>query len=217
MDSTEMTGVRMQTNSGKKVDVRSLTVAAMLSAIGFILMYLDLATPFVPSFLKIDVSDLPALLASFSLGPLWGVAVSLVKNLLHLPVTSSSCIGEISNFILCSSFVLPAGLIYKKKKTKKNAIIGALVGVVVMSIIAFPSNVYVVYPLYYKIGFAKEALIGMYQEIADNMFPFMNLNNSIERCILFFNVPFTFVKGMISAVITILIYQPLRPLLKGRD
>ncbi|SDB48551.1 Riboflavin transporter FmnP [Pseudobutyrivibrio sp. YE44] len=207
---------KMETKTMKKVNVRNMTVTAMLSAIGFILMYLDTATPFAPSFLKMDISDLPALIASFALGPVWGVAVSLIKNVLHLPVSSSSCIGELSNFILCSSFVLPAGLIYHHKKTKKNAILGAFVGLVVMSAMALPSNLFLIYPLYYKIGFAKEALMGMYQEIADKVFPFMNLD-SMAKCILYFNVPFTFVKGMLSAVITIFIYQPLRPLLKGNN
>ncbi|MBR5648945.1 ECF transporter S component [Pseudobutyrivibrio sp.] len=203
--------------SARKVNVRKMTVTAMLSAIGFILMYLDFSVPFVPFFLKLDASDLPALIASFALGPVWGAAVSLIKNLMHLPVSSSNFIGEISNFILCTSFVLPAGLIYNIKKTKKNAILGAFVGVIVMSIVALPSNLYIIYPMYYKVGFAKEALIGMYQEVADKFFPFMNLDNSIAKCILFFNVPFTFVKGLISAVITVLIYQPLRPLLKGKN
>ena len=217
MDTTNFSGTNMNAKTKKKVDVRSMTAAAMLSAIGFILMYLDTATPFAPEFLKMDVSDLPALLGSFALGPMWGVAISLIKNLMHLPVSNSGMVGELSNFILCTTFVLPAGLIYQRKKTKKNAIIGALVGLVCMALMALPSNLYVIYPLYYKLGWGKEALIAMYQAIADSVFPFMKLNNSIARCILFFNVPFTFVKGLISAVITILIYQPLRPLLKGRD
>ena len=86
MDTTNFSGTNMNAKTKKKVDVRSMTAAAMLSAIGFILMYLDTATPFAPEFLKMDVSDLPALLGSFALGPMWGVAISLIKNLMHLPV-----------------------------------------------------------------------------------------------------------------------------------
>ena len=107
--------------------------------------------------------------------------------------------------------MLPAGLIYHHKKTKKNAIIGAVIGAFIMAAISFPSNLYIVYPVYYNF-MPKEVIIEAYQALA----PFAKID-SIEKCLLFFNVPFTFVKGMLSAVITILIYQPLRPLLKGRD
>ncbi len=191
--------------------VRKLTVAAMLSAIAFVLMFLDTAVPLMPSFIKLDVSELPALIASFAIGPVWGCAVCLVKNLIHLLMTQTGGIGEISNFILGVAFVLPAGLIYHHKKTKKNAIIGSLVGAVIMAAISYFSNLYVVYPIYYNF-MPKETIIEAYKAIA----PFANIK-SIEQCLLYFNVPFTFVKGLISAIITIFIYQPLRPLLKGNN
>ncbi len=201
----------MQTNSGKRVDVRSMTVTAMLSAIAFILMFLDTAVPVMPSFIKLDLSELPALMASFALGPVYGVIVCLIKNLLHLFMTQTGGVGELSNFILGAAFVLPAGLIYKHKKTKKNAIIGALVGAVLMAAISFPSNLFIVYPVYYNF-MPKEAIIAAYQVLA----PHVTLD-SIAKCLLVFNVPFTFLKGMLSAVVTILVYQPLRPLLKGKN
>ncbi|QFJ56173.1 ECF transporter S component [Pseudobutyrivibrio xylanivorans] len=199
----------MQTKTNKKVDVRSMTVTAMLSAIAFVLMFLDTAVPIMPSFIKLDVSELPALMASFALGPVYGVIVCLIKNILHLFITQTGGVGEFSNFILGAAFVLPAGLIYHHKKTKKNAIIGAVVGAVIMAAISFPSNLYVVYPVYYNF-MPKDVIVAAYQAVA----PFAKIN-SIEQCLLLFNVPFTFVKGLISAIITVLIYQPLRPLLKG--
>ena len=94
-------------------------------------------------------------------------------------------------------------------RSKTSAIIGAIVGAVVMAAISFPSNLFVVYPVYYNF-MPKEVIVAAYQAVA----PFANVD-SIEKCLLMFNVPFTFVKGMISAIITVLIYQPLRPLLKG--
>jgi len=209
MDVTQVTGEKMR--SEKRVNVRSMTVTAMLSAVAFVLMFLDTAVPFMPSFIKLDLSELPALMAGFALGPVWGVVVCFIKNVLHLTISQTGGIGELSNFILGASFVLPAALIYKHKKTKTNAIIGAVVGALIMGAISFPSNLFVVYPFYYNF-MPKEVIIEAYQALA----PFAKID-SIEKCLLFFNVPFTFVKGMLSAIITILIYQPLRPLLKGRD
>ena len=211
MDSTQVTRQGAKSNMRSKVDVRRMTVTAMLSAVAFVLMFLDTAIPIMPSFIKLDLSELPALMASFALGPVWGVMVCLIKNILHLTMTQTGGVGELSNFILGVSFVLPAGLIYQHRKTKKNAIIGAVLGALVMAAISFPSNLYIVYPFYYNF-MAKEAIIGAYQAIT----PFWNID-SIEKCLLMFNVPFTFVKGMLSVIITLLIYQPLRPLLKGND
>ena len=126
-------------------------------------------------------------------------------------MTQTGGVGELSNFILGVGFVLPAGLIYHHKKTKKNAVIGAVIGAIVMAAISFPSNLYVVYPVYYNF-MPKEVIVEAYQKLA----PFVKID-SIEKCLLMFNVPFTFVKGLISAIITVLIYQPLRPLLKGNN
>ncbi len=209
MDSTQMTNGRAVMKS--RVNVRKMTVTAMLSAIAFVLMFLDTAVPIMPSFIKLDLSELPALIATFALGPVWGVIVCLIKNLLHLLMTTTGGVGELSNFILGAAFVLPAGLIYHHKKTKKNAIIGALVGAVIMGAISFPSNYFIVYPVYYNF-MPKEVIVAAYQALV----PFANID-SIAKCLLLFNVPFTFVKGLISAIITILIYQPLRPLLKGNN
>lgn len=211
MSTLETTNQVTRTSRSTKVDVRKMTVAAMLSAVAFVLMFLDTAIPIMPSFIKLDLSELPALMASFALGPVWGVVVCLIKNLLHLTITQTGGVGELSNFILGASFVLPAGLIYQHKKTKKNAIIGAVIGAIVMALISFPSNLYIVYPVYYNF-MPKDVIISAYQELAR----FANID-SIEKCLLMFNVPFTFVKGLISAIITILIYQPLRPLLKGNN
>ena len=211
MDSTQMTGQGVRNKVQSRVNVRNMTVTAMLSAAAFVLMFLDTAIPIMPSFIKLDLSELPALIASFALGPVWGVIVCLIKNLLHLTMTQTGGVGELSNFILGASFVLPAGLIYHKKKTKGRAILGAVVGALIMGAISFPSNLFVVYPVYYNF-MPKDVIIAAYQAIV----PFAKFD-SIEKCLLFFNVPFTFVKGLISAFITVLIYQPLRPLLKGNN
>ena len=112
----------------KKVGARELAVTAMLSAVAFVLMFLDFPIPFlIPNFVKMDFSELPALLAAFSLGPVYGVMVCLVKNIIHLAITTTAGAGELCNFMLGACFVFPAGLLYHKFKSRKGALVGTLV------------------------------------------------------------------------------------------
>lgn len=191
------------------VNVRYITVTGMLSAIAFILMYFNFKVPFMPSFISLDISELPALIGSFAMGPVCGVVVCLIKNLLHLAISKTMLIGELSNFILGASFVATAGLIYKFKKTKKGAVIGAFTGALVMGLFSIVSNYFVVYPMYYNF-MPKEVILAAYQAIFSGV-------DSILECLIVFNAPFTFMKGCISVVITLLVYKPLSPILKGRQ
>lgn len=193
---------------GMNTKVRYITVTAMLSAVAFVLMYLEIAIPIMPSFIKFDFSDLPALLGSFALGPVCGVLICLIKNVLHLAFSNSMFVGELSNFILGAVFVAIAGNIYNIK-TKKSAVVSGLVAALVMGIVSVFSNYFVVYPVYYKAGMAEEAILQMYQAIAPSM-------KSVLQCLICFNLPFTIVKGLIAVVICMLIYKPLSPVLKGR-
>lgn len=189
-----------------KINVNSMTIVAMMSAIAFILQFFEFSVPFMPGFIKLDLSDLPALIGTYAVGPIGGVLIALIKNLLHLPQTSSACVGELSNFILNAIFILPAGILYRKKKTKRRAFLGALLGAVLMAVVSIPSNYFVVYPVYYNF-LSKEAILQAYQII----FPGVD---SILDCLVVFNMPFTFLKAMISVVITMLIYKHISPLLK---
>ncbi len=189
-----------------KINVNSMTIVAMMSAIAFILQFFEFSVPFMPGFIKLDLSDLPALIGTYAVGPVGGVLIALIKNLLHLPQTSSACVGELSNFILNAIFILPAGILYRKKKTKRRAFLGALLGAVLMAVVSVPSNYFVVYPVYYNF-LSKEAILQAYQII----FPGVD---SILDCLVVFNMPFTFLKAMISVVITMLIYKHISPLLK---
>ena len=126
----------MDNASGQRpVNIRYLTVTAMLSAVAFILMFLDFSVPFMPAFIEMDISELPALIGAFSFGPVCGVIVCLVKNLMHLLITTTGGVGEISNFILGAVFVFPAGWIYKRKKTRKRAFLGYFAGAVFFAMV----------------------------------------------------------------------------------
>ena len=190
--------------------IRKITGTAMLSAAAFILMFLEFPIPFlIPPFIKMDFSELPALLAAFAYGPLWGAAVCLIKNLIHLMATQSGGVGELANVLLGACFVLTAGIIYRKIHTKKGALAGSFIGALVMGAVSFPVNYFVVYPIY--TGFMPmEAIIGAYQAILPGV-------QSLWQCLLIFNVPFTIVKGLCSAVAVMLIYKPLRRFLKGAE
>ena len=148
----------------KRVNVRYLTVTAMLSAVAYILMFLDFSVPFMPAFIKMDLSELPALIGSFAMGPLCGVIVCLIKNVLHLFITTTGGVGELSNFILGVAFVLPAGLIYKHKKNRKSALIGSLTGAVFMGIFSVVSNYFLVYPVYYNF-MPQDVILAAYQAV----------------------------------------------------
>ena len=196
-------------NTKSKVNIRLLVGTGMLSGLAFVLQYLEFPIPIMPGFIKFDFSDLPALIGAFAYGPLAGVIVEFIKNLLHCTVTQSFTVGELSNFILGAVFTATAGLIYKKNKSKKGAIIGALVGSVVMGIISFPSNLFIVYPAYDKVHANGMQSLDAYSKLLPSV-------GKLWQALLIFNVPFTIVKGLISTLITVLIYKRLSPVLKGR-
>ena len=197
----------MQNSTSK---VRVLTGTAMLGAVAAVLMYLEFPIPIMPAFVKLDVSELPALIASFAYGPVSGILVCLIRNLIKLPSTSTAAVGELFNFVMGALFVGVAGLIYKRNKTRKGAIVGALLGALVMAVVSVPYNYFIVYPAYVVMyHLPLDAIIGMYQAINPNV-------NGLLACLLVFNLPFTFVKGALDAALCFLVYKPLSPILHGR-
>lgn len=189
--------------------IRFIAVTGILSAASAILMMLSFSVPFMPSFIKMDFSELPALIASYCMGPLSGVLVCLIKNLINLPMTTTGGVGELSNFVLGCCLVLPAGLLYRYRKNRKFALIGALVGSLTMALVSLPSNYFVMYPIYTKF-LPLDKIIGMYQAI----FPGVN---GLFSCLLIFNVPYTFLKGALDTLLTFLLYKRISPLLKGKQ
>lgn len=187
-----------------------LTVTAMLSAVAFALMFIEFPIPaLIPSFVKLDISDLPELLAAFSLGPVYGVTVTFLKNLLHILIkgTSSAYVGELFNFLMGSVFAFSAGMIYQWKKSRKTALIGSVAGAVLMAVLSVPLNYFLVYPAYVVCyGLPLDAIIGMYQAILPSA-------DSLIKCLVIFNMPFTFCKGLLDVALCFLIYKPLSPLL----
>ena len=147
----------------------------MLSAIAFMLMFLEFSVPVMPPFIKMDLSELPALLGAFAMGPVSGVMICFIKNLLHLLMSTTGGVGELSNFLLGACFVLPAGLAYQKQKGKKRALAGALAGAVLMAGVSIISN--------YFIHIQNVREVNIYEK-TDNTLPILRQSCNLKRCFL---------------------------------
>ena len=190
--------------------IRNLVVTAIFAAISAVLMYIQIGLPILPAFLKFDFSDFPALIVSFAVSPWHGALVCLLKNLLHLFTTTTAGVGELNNFIIATLFVVPAGIIYHRHKTRKTALIGSLTGTVSSAVLSVVYNYFIGYPLFSAaLGIPMGGIIGMYSVILPS-------SDTLLESLLIFNLPLTIVKGIVSTVITMLIYKRISPLLKGK-
>lgn len=189
---------------------RNIVSCAMLSACAVILMQLEFAVPFIaPPFYEFDLSELPALIGAFAMGPVAGVVIELIKVLVKLISTNTMGIGELSNFVLGCIFVVSASLIYRRKKTKGMAIISLVIGGLSMSILATFINAFVMIPLYAGLfNMSVDAII----EMGSAIFPFVD--SMFDFCLVCV-LPFNLIKAFVVSVITIFIYKPLSVLIKG--
>jgi len=197
-------------NVKSKLNVRAMVVVSILGVLSFILMMFRFPLPFAPGFMDIDISEMPALLASFSLGPFAGFLVVVVKIVLKLFSGSSTIyVGELSNLIVSSAFVVSAGFIYKNNKTRKGAIIALISGTIIMSTIATLSNYFVIFPMY-------GSLMGItMQGFADTVAEINGLVTDFKTLMIFSILPFNLVKGIVTSFVTYLLYKRVRPLLIG--
>ena len=190
-------------------NTRKMAAVAMLGAVGFVLMFMEISVPIMPVFIKLDFSELPAVLASFAYGPVAGIAVCLLKNALHLLVTNTAGVGELSNFLLGIFFVVPAGLIYRKSHTRKGALIGAGVGCVAYALASVPINYFLIYPMFGQFVMPLPVILGMYQTLNPNV-------ETLWQALTQFNLPFNFANEVLVSAITFLVYKKLSPILHGR-
>ena len=193
----------------QKVSTRMMTKTAVLSVIAFIIMYLEIPLWFTPTFLKIDLSDIPALIGAFSLGPVAGIVIELIKNILHMAMkgTTTMGVGELANFIVGSVLVFTAGYIYSKNKTIKTAIVGMIAGTIVMTVIASVMNYYVLIPFYAKLyGMPIQTYVDLGSKVNKFVVDYRTF-------ILFGIVPFNFVKGVLVSLVTLPLYKRVSPAL----
>lgn len=194
----------------KKANVRKIAMTAILSAVATVLMFLSFSLPIVPSFIKLDFSELPALIAAFSMGPVSGVVVCFIKNLVNLTMSTTGGAGELCNFLMGVTFVVPAGLLYKFRKDRWGALWGSLLGAVIMAAMSFPINYFISYPFYVRSGMmSMEAIMDAYQLILPSV-------QTLPQALLIFNIPFTLVKAACDVAITFAVYKRISPLIHGQ-
>jgi riboflavin transporter FmnP len=197
----------------KQKNLNSMIKISLLSVIAFVLMFMDVAIPIFPNFLKIDLSDLPALLGAFALGPAAGIGIELFKNILIIIFkgTQTGFVGEAANFIVGSLLVGTAGTIYKLNKSKKSAIIGLVVGTLVMSVVASVLNYTILLPLYAKVYKAPvDAFVAMGSAINPAI-------KDLKDLVLWSILPFNLLKGIVVSAITIPVYKRISPVLHKEE
>lgn len=196
--------------SGTARKTRMLVQIAMLAAVATVLMLFEFPLPFAPPFYELDFSEVPVLIGSFAMGPAAGAGIELVKVLLNLVIngTDTMFVGELANFIIGCALVVPAGIIYRKHKSKKHAMIGMLVGIICMALIGAVVNAGMLLPAY---GKAFHMDISAFVAIGQAINPAID---SLFKFCLFAVVPFNLVKGLAVSVITLLLYKHISRLLK---
>lgn len=190
--------------------INYIAKVAILSAIAFIIMLFEMPLAFIaPTFYEMDFSDVIALVGSFALGPVAGVLIELLKNLLNILFTGSSTayVGEFANFVTGCAFILPAALVYKFNKTRKHAVIGLVLSTLSLAIVGGLINYFVMVPMYAELYIPMETIIGMASAIIPAV-------DSLWKMILLCVVPFNMIKGVLCGVITFVLYKKLAVLLK---
>lgn len=193
----------------KNGKLNRLVKMSLLGVIGFLLMFIEVPIPIFPAFLKIDISDLPALIGAFALGPVAGVGIELLKNILHgiFKGAETAFIGELANFVVGSVLVFSAGYVYNKNKSRNTAVLGLVVGTLLMTVVASVFNYFVLLPLYEKVlHFPISAIVAMGSKVNSNI---KDLNSLIVWSI----APFNLIKGAVVSVLTMAAYKSVSSIL----
>ena len=200
----------MNTNTGTRVKVRHMAQMGMLAAISVVLMLFEIPLPFAPAFYEIDFSEVPVLVGSFAMGPLAGAGIEFLKILLNFAVngTDTAGGGGFANFLIGCALVVPAALVYRKRRTKSGAVIGMIVGTAFMTFVGCFLNACVLLPAYAKaFGMPMDALVGMGAAVNHYI-------TDLTTFAVFAVAPFNLLKGFLVSLIVLLIYKKIRPVLK---
>ena len=208
MSTEVMTNVHVKS----KTKIRMMAQIGMLSAIAVVLMLFEIPLPFAPAFYEIDFSEVPVLIGCFTMGPLAGVAIEFLKILLNFAIngTATAGVGELANFIIGCSMVVPAALIYKKKHNRTGAVIAMVTGTLLMTVVGCALNAFLLLPTYAKaFGMPLDALVEMGTAVNSHI-------NSLTTFVFFSVAPFNLLKGILVSLIVFLIYKKISPVLKMR-
>ena len=204
------TETKTAVNTEPKLGVKAIVKIGMLGAIAVVLMLFEIPLPFAPSFYEIDFSEVPVLVGTFAMGPFAGALIELIKILLNFVITGTSTagVGELANFIIGCSFCVPAGLIYRMHRTRKNALIGMAVGTICMTAIGRIVNAFVLLPTYAAaFGMPIDALVEMGTAVNPSI-------TSLTTFVMFAVAPFNLLKGVLVSLIVFLIYKKISPVFR---
>ena len=192
---------------------RTIAQVAMLGAVAGVLMNFEIPLPFLaPSFYQLDFSEIPALIGSFAMGPVAGILIELVKILLNFVLTGTSTagVGEIANFVIGCALCVPAGIIYRRNRTRKNALIGMATGTILMTVLGCFVNAYVLLPAYgAAFGMPVSKLVGLGTAVNPHI-------TSLSTFVIFAVAPFNLIKGVAVSAIVFVIYKKISPVLRMR-
>ena len=193
----------------RTLTTRKIAMIGVFSAIAAVLHVMDFPIPFAPDFYKLDFSELPALIGAFAFGPVAAVMIEFCKIILKLLFkgTSTAFVGDLANFIIGCTFLLPASIIYLFRKNKKNAVIGCVVGTLVMTIFGTAFNAVYLLPKFAELyGLPLDSIIEMGHVINPAI-------NSVNTLVVFAVAPMNILKGGIVSIVTMLIYKKISPIL----
>ncbi|MCI5900351.1 MAG: ECF transporter S component [Firmicutes bacterium] len=199
--------------TAERSNLRTMVQVGMLGAVSVVLMMFEIPLWFAPPFYKIDLSEIPVLIGTFAMGPTAGIFIELIKIVLHLLFkgTSTAGVGDFANFLIGCSMIVPAGIIYKVKKTRGGAVVGMITGTLFMAFVGCFLNAFVLLPAYGKaFGMSVDALIAMGTAVNPSI-------NSLFTFVVLAVAPFNLLKGLIVGVITFLLYKHVSPILKGNS
>ncbi|MDO4488041.1 MAG: ECF transporter S component [Eubacteriales bacterium] len=189
---------------------KKITMIGLFSAVSGVLMLFEMPMPFAPPFYKVDISEVPVLILTFAYGPVSGIICEMLKVFIKLIIkgTTTAFVGDFANFIVGASFIIPAGIIYVQKKTKKQAIIACVVGTLVLTVFGSMLNAVYLIPKFAELyGMPIDAIVGMATAINPAA-------NTVNKLVLMCVVPLNLVKGAVDTFITILLYKKLSIILK---
>ncbi len=182
---------------------RAITFIAMFSAVAAVLYCFDLPLFFAPSFYKLDLSELPVMICTFYMGPVAGVTCEFLKVVLKLLLkgTTTAFVGDLANFLVGCSFVLPASICYQAMLSKKGAVFSLALGTLVMSVFGSLFNAWYLIPKFSELfGMPLEAIVAMGTDVNASI-------TSLNTLVTFAVVPFNIVKGVIVSLLTMLLYK----------
>jgi len=195
----------------KILTTRKIVIIGVFSAMSAVLMILEFPVPFAPSFYAIDFSELPALIGAFAYGPVAGVMIEFCKIVIKifLKPTSTAFVGELANFVTSCMLVLPASIVYLFRKSRKNAMIGAVIGTAVMTVFGTCFNAVYLLPKFAQMfGMPLDAIIGMGTAINPAI---QGITGFVVMCV----APLNLLKGSLVSVLTMLVYKKISPVLKA--